>query len=132
MAGRSGYVEYVGLIIINVILVTLAVGVVALSVRSRRLEQRDPRSRPDYVPRFWSSGPWTDWLSHRPWRMFWYLVLSPTAGLIAGVILLVAHDGFGGLLIAASLVGAWRIHGPAQQAFRAARAPDARSSRNGA
>lgn len=55
--------------------------------------------------------------------MFWYLVLVPTAGALAGIALLASHDGFGGLLIVASLIGAWRVHGSARRALRAARQP---------
>lgn len=119
-----------GAIIVNAVLLAVAVGVLVMSARTRTLARRKPRPRPDYVPPFWSAGPWTDWLSSNPGRMFCYLVLLPLAGLIAGVVLLATHDGFGRVLILASLIGAWRVHGSARRAIRAARRPHGESPRD--
>ena len=118
-----------GAIVVNLILLALAFSVIVVSARSQRASRRNPRPRPDYVPPFWSAGPWTDWLSQKPWRLFWYLVFFPVAGFIAGIILLVTRHAWGRSLTLASVIGAWRIYPSVRNALRAARTPPGESPR---
>ena len=112
----------VGPFILSLVLIALCMAGIVWMRRGRSRYRDDPPARPDYVPAFWSSnGPFIRWLAERPWRVFWYLVLIPVAGLIAGTALLLTGHSWGAFLILASPVGAYRVKDYARRALLAAR-----------
>ncbi len=112
------------LVIVNAVVVAACIGLLVVLYRGHRGMPQSPHRC--YVPRGWYSSPWTNWLADHPSAMFWYLVFFPTAGLVAGIVLLVLNVKFGAILILAALVGAFRVAGPARRAYWAGRSGNQR------
>lgn len=109
-------------LLVNGIIVIAMLGLLGVLVRSRSLDRRNPdrvKPLPDYWPRTWTRNPLTLWLSRSPGRLLGYILGLEVVALVVGIVLLLRHDSFGGVLIAASVLGLALNADPLRRAARA-------------